>query len=96
MIQAIIPGRKGRAVNSINEINLAMPVLETARLTIRPFTADDLAAIHDILDHQLGMERPMKLASAGWNGPSSITTIWHGCTRCPPVIVPSLLSILAN
>jgi [ribosomal protein S5]-alanine N-acetyltransferase len=41
-------------VNSINEINLVIPVLETARLTIRPFIEDDLPAIHDILDHQLG------------------------------------------
>lgn len=31
----------------------AMPALETARLTVRPFALDDLAAIHQILDVEL-------------------------------------------
>lgn len=32
---------------------LTMPILETARLTVRPFIADDLVAIHQILDVEL-------------------------------------------
>jgi ribosomal-protein-alanine N-acetyltransferase len=32
---------------------LQMPLLETARLIIRPFTMDDLDAIHHVLDHDL-------------------------------------------
>jgi hypothetical protein len=32
---------------------LVMPILETARLTIRPFIMNDLRAIHEILDIEL-------------------------------------------
>jgi RimJ/RimL family protein N-acetyltransferase len=32
---------------------LAIPALETERLVIRPFTMDDLAAVHDLFDAQL-------------------------------------------
>ncbi len=33
---------------------MRMPVLETDRLVVRPFVPDDLAAVHDLLDVQLG------------------------------------------
>ena len=33
---------------------MRMPVLETDRLVVRPFVLDDLAAVHDLLDVQLG------------------------------------------
>jgi RimJ/RimL family protein N-acetyltransferase len=33
-----------------------MPVLETERLLVRPFTLDDLAAVHQILDIEVEME----------------------------------------
>jgi RimJ/RimL family protein N-acetyltransferase len=33
---------------------MRMPVLETERLIVRPFVLDDLAAVHDLLDVQLG------------------------------------------
>ncbi len=38
----------------------AMPVLETLRVAIRPFTMDDLLAIHRILDYDLAKARPAK------------------------------------
>jgi [ribosomal protein S5]-alanine N-acetyltransferase len=41
-------------MNSIDHIELRMPLLETDRLLIRPFDMEDLEAIHDILDRQLG------------------------------------------
>ena len=33
---------------------MRMPVLETDRLVVRPFVVDDLPAVHDLLDVQLG------------------------------------------
>jgi RimJ/RimL family protein N-acetyltransferase len=33
---------------------MRVPVLETARLAIRPFTRDDLDAVHHLLDRELG------------------------------------------
>jgi ribosomal-protein-alanine N-acetyltransferase len=33
---------------------MRMPALETDRLVVRPFVPDDLAAVHDLLDVQLG------------------------------------------
>jgi RimJ/RimL family protein N-acetyltransferase len=49
----------------------AMPILETVRLQIRPLTYDDLAAIHRILDVELGeFDLPLAGTSleerAGW------------------------------
>jgi [ribosomal protein S5]-alanine N-acetyltransferase len=41
-------------MNSIDQVNLNMPVIETGRLLIRPFQMDDLEAVHAVLDHQLG------------------------------------------
>src|SRR5262245_32113591 len=45
---------------------LHMPVLETARLTIRPFVIEDLAAIHRILDVELAE------ADFGSEGPGTL------------------------
>jgi len=41
---------------------LEMPILETARLIIRPFTLDDLEAVHSLLDAELGDLPPVERA----------------------------------
>lgn len=40
-----------------------MPVLETPRLLLRPFSPDDLAAIHRLLAVELGKPDPSPLAA---------------------------------
>lgn len=44
---------------------LEMPVLETARLQIRPFRLDDLESVHRILDIEVGGVPPVQAASLG-------------------------------
>ena len=42
---------------------LEMPVLETARLQIRPFVLEDLQAVHRLLDVDAGSVSPVQPAS---------------------------------
>ena len=44
---------------------LEMPVLETARLRIRPFVLEDLQAVHRLLDVDAGSVPPVQPASLG-------------------------------
>jgi RimJ/RimL family protein N-acetyltransferase len=45
---------------------MKMPILESARLLIRPFAPDDLDAIHQILDHDAHMETQPRDERARW------------------------------
>lgn len=48
-------------MNSIDQINLKLPSIETEHLLIRQFQMQDLNAIHDVLDSQLGDANPIEV-----------------------------------
>ena len=67
-----------------------MLTLTTPRLLIRPFTLDDLPAVHQMLDQDPARGDPGSYGALSWSsaptgcvGRSRATLSWPGCTSRP-------------